>query len=122
MKLRFFQGDTIEITFQAFKNKSGNQVWNLSDCDIRFQMSRGDTIIKKASDSVIGGDNEQIEVLNEETGTFMIKIPKEESENITPGLYSFAIQITTDDSKKSTIMSDDLTIEAQQIKWEDLDE
>jgi len=115
----FIKGDTIELQFQLFKNKCTNEYWNLLNHEIRFQLN---TPIKiyKATENVTGGSATQISLVDAVHGIFLVTITYTESGSITPGDYTYEIQITTPtpDSKKYTVLQSSLRIIDEVITWE----
>lgn len=115
----FIKGDTIELQFQLFKNKCTNEYWNLLNHEIRFQLN---TPIKiyKATANVTGGSDLQISLVDAVHGIFLVTITHTESSGITPGDFSYEIQITTPapNSQKFTVLQSSLRIIDESITWE----
>ena len=116
----FIQGDTIELQFQLFKDKSANEYWNLLYHEIRFQLNTP-TKIYKATANVSGGSDEQINLVDAAKGIFLVIITHTESTNIISGDYTYEIQVTTPapNSKKYTVLQSSLRILNESITWED---
>jgi len=120
----FIKGDTVELQFQLFKNKATNEYWDLINHEIRFQLN---TKIKiyKATANVVGGSDYQIAILDATHGIFLVTIDHAESDEITPGDYTYEIQVTTpvittaSDAKKFTVLQSSLRIVNESINWED---
>jgi hypothetical protein len=115
----FIKGDTIELQFQLFKDKSNNVKWNLLNHEIRFQL---DTSVKiyKATANVSGGSDEQISLVDAVNGIFLVTITHTETTAIDPADYTYEIQVTTPtpDSKKYTVLQSSLRILNEAITWE----
>lgn len=115
----FIKGDTIELQFQLFKDKSTNEYWNLLNHQIRFQLNT-EPKIYKATANVPGGGDDQISLVDAVKGIFLVSITHTESSGITPGDYTYEIQITTPapDSKKYTVLQSSLRVLDEFITWE----
>ena len=116
----FIKGDTIELQFQLFKDKSNNEYWNLLNHEIRFQLNTK-TKIYKATENVTGGSDDQIVLVNATQGIFLVTITCEESALIIPGDYAYEIQITTPSPniQKFTVLQSSLRILNESIAWGD---
>jgi len=115
----FYRGDSIDLEFQLFRDKSTNTYWNLTSHQIRFQLNNGTTPIKKATANVSGGHVNQIEVTNAAQGIFIVKISKTESV-LSPGDYSFEIEVTTPAPalQRFTVLQSEIRIISDNITWE----
>jgi len=121
----FFQGDTIDLQFQLFKNKCTNEYWDLTDYKIRFELVDGTTTIKKATANVSGGGDDQIAIINPTQGIFIVTITSEESTTLKPDDYKFQIQVESPSTgsgilgKKYTVSQDSIRILPALITWTD---
>jgi len=113
----YFQGDTIDFTFQLWKDKKNREYWNLNNVQIRFQANKDSILIKKATSNVIGGSNNQIKVLDALKGLFLVNISKEESENLNIGVYDFEIELTDQENNRFTVLNSKFSISQDKIKW-----
>jgi len=119
----FIKGDTIELEFQLFKNKSTNEYWDLLNHEIRFQLNTK-VKIYKATANVSGGSDEQIGLVNATQGIFLVTITHEESSVIVPGDYTYEIQITTPSpgsglsGNKFTVLQSSLRVLNESITWD----
>lgn len=115
----FIKGDTIELQFQLFKDKSTNEYWNLLNHQIRFQLNTP-TKIYKATANVTGGSDLEIALVDAVHGIFLVTITHTESAIIIPGDYTYEIQVTTPapDSKKYTVLQSSLRIVDESITWD----
>jgi hypothetical protein len=116
----FYRGDTLELEFQLFKNKSTNEYWDLTDTEIRFELHQDSKSIKKATANVVGGSDNQISIIDESKGIFLIVITSEESTLLPSADYVFEIQITTLENNRYTILHDSLRILPELISWEEI--
>jgi hypothetical protein len=116
----FYKGDTLELQFQIFKNKTNNEYWNLTNYKIRFELQIDDSHIKKATENVTGGSDEQITILDALEGSFIINISASESKNLPVGDYNISIQIESEEGKKYTVVTDKIRILPAQIDWESI--
>ena len=114
----YYRGDTIELSFQLYKDSSTGELWDLTDCEIRFQVSNKDVILKKATANIFGGSNEQILIVDVLKGKFLVGITKDESSKFNPGTYTFEIEITTPENKRFTVFKDSFNIVKDSIDWE----
>jgi hypothetical protein len=120
----FIKGDTIELQYQLYKNKCTDEYWNLLNHEIRFQLNTP-TKIYKATSNVEGGGTEQISLIDAEHGIFLVTITYTESAGITPGDYTYEVQVTTPspgtgiDGKKYTVLQSSLRVIDESIDWED---
>jgi hypothetical protein len=115
----FIKGDTLEMQFQLFKNKTTNEYWNLLNHEIRFQLNTP-TKIYKATENVSGGSALQISLVNAVQGIFLVTVTHTESAGITPGDYTYEIQVTTPspNPQKFTVLQSSLRIVDESITWE----
>lgn len=113
----YYKGDTIELKYQLYKDKSLNECWNLTDNKIRFQINNK-TVIKKATANVVGGSDEQIKIIDASKGIFLVIILKEESSALDVGTSDFEIQVDTAEGKRFTVLVDKLAIKKEIIIWE----
>lgn len=113
------KGDTIELQFQLFKDKSTNEYWNLLNHQIRFQLNTP-TKIYKATANVTGGSDAQISLVNATQGIFLVTITPTQSASIVPGDYSYEIQVTTPSPtiNKYTVLQSSLRVVDESITWE----
>lgn len=116
----FIKGDTIELEFQLFRNKSTNEYWNLTGNDIRFQLN-STPAIKKGSENVPGGSNEQISILDATKGQFRVTIAKDESSELSVQDYNYEVEITTDTGARYTVLQSSLRIVEESINWEEIE-
>lgn len=115
----FIKGDTLEMQFQLFKDKCTNEYWNISNHEIRFQLNT-ELKIYKATANVTGGSDAQISIVNAVEGIFLITITHTETTAMTPGDYTYEIQITTPapNVQKFTVLQSSLRIVDESITWE----
>jgi hypothetical protein len=119
--LNYFQGDTIEQEFKLWENRKLNLPLNLTGYEIRFQLQGKDTRnrnikLKKATANVVGGSNNQILLTNAQSGTFVVTISKEESQQLLIGKYLYEIELTKGDYRK-TFVQNEIIIESTLINW-----
>lgn len=117
----YYKGDSIELEFQLYRNKSINQYWDLTNHQIRFQLGTGTNAIKKATANVSGGSNSQIEITNAVQGIFIIRILKTETSNLATGNdYDFEIEVTTPAPAYSryTVLQAELRLLPEMITWD----
>ena len=116
----YIKGDSIDLEFQLFLDKSTNTYWDLTNHQIRFQINS--TIpLKKATANVTGGGDDQILITNPLQGLFTIFIKKTESNELTPEDYTFEIEITTPspENLRYTVLQSSLRILSDSIEWTD---
>jgi hypothetical protein len=116
----YYQGDTLELEFQLFKNKTANEYWDLTGAKIRFELHIASISIKKATENITGGSDDQIRLLDASKGIFLIVITKEESASLFPQDYNFEIQIDTAEDNRYTVLSDSLRILPNLIDWSEI--
>jgi hypothetical protein len=114
----FYQDDSIELEFQLFKNKTNKEAWDLTNYKIRFQLGNGKTIIKKSTANVNGGSDDEIQITDAVNGGFVVMIDTEETKDLEPTYYEFAIQIESPEGKKITVITDTIKILKRIIDWE----
>lgn len=114
----FYRGDTIELEFQQYQNKTNNTFWNLTNHQIRFSLKYNENLIKKATSNISGGSSNQINVIDAEKGKFLVIINKDESKLLEPGEYVYEIEITTPENKRYTVLQHKLKILSHIIDWE----
>ena len=90
----YYKGDSVELEFQLWVDKSKGTYWDLTNHQIRFQLN-SPTPIKKATANVSGGGDDQINITNAAQGLFVVIITKAETDLINPGDYEFEVEITT---------------------------
>lgn len=118
----FFRGDTIKLLFQLFKDESKTNYWNLTDNEIRFQLTSGSVVIKKATANVTGGSDEQIYIVNASRGLFEIIIEATESSTLSAGEAKYEIQVTNENNEIYTVLQGIITIKEDLIQWTALTE
>jgi len=116
----FFTGDTVELQFQLFKNKSNNEYWDVSGAKIKFELHLDGVSIKKATSNVVGGGDEQIHIIDAESGSFLVVIPAVQTQLVAPREYNFQIQIITADNKVYTVIQDTIRLIEALIKWDSI--
>lgn len=114
----YYHGDTIELSFQLYKDASVGELWDLTDCEIRFQLTGKENTLKRATPNVSGGSNGQILILNAIKGLFLVRVSKEESKELTIGVYAFEIEITTPEGKRFTVFKGSINLVKDAIDWE----
>lgn len=112
----FYRGDTIEMEFVLYRNKSAGEYWDLTNHQIRFQLN-GPTTIKKATANVTGGGNDQILVEDAVHGKFLVIITKTESDTLTPNDYDYEIEVTTPEATRFTVLQNQIRIMQDMITW-----
>jgi len=119
----FIKGDTIELQFQLFRDKSTNTYWDLTNHQIRFQLNSTPKIYK-ATANVDGGSIDQIVLVDAAKGIFIVTLTYGESDTLNPGDYTYEIQVTTPapDEKKYTVLQSSLRILDEVINWDDVPE
>jgi len=117
----YFRGDTIEMSFQLYRDKSENEYWDLTGAQIRFELRNGAKKIKKGSVLVTGGSDEQIQIINAAQGSFIVYITKDESIELAVGTYQFEIEVTTSEGKRYTVLQDKLSIKEHYITWQNVE-
>jgi len=111
-----YKGDTIDLEFQLYKDKSKNEYWDLTNYQIRFEL-HNNVKVKKATANVTGGSDNQIIVTDFLHGNFLVTINSEESSTLIPGDYNIEIQITSPQGKVYTVFSGGLRILPELIDW-----
>lgn len=116
----YTKGDTINQEYQLFHNKCTNEYWNLTDYQIRYELTNGTITIKKATANVVGGSIDEIEITNAIQGIFIVKIPATESEDLTVGDYDFEVEVTSIiTNQKTTVGKGKIRIVPEIIDWTD---
>ena len=115
----FIKGDTIDLQFQLFKDKSTTEYWDLTNHEIRFQLNTP-TKIYKATANVTGGSDEQISLVDAGKGIFLVSVTFTESAGLVSGDYTYEIQVTTPspNPQKYTVLQSSLRIVDESITWE----
>lgn len=118
-----YKGDTIELLYQLYKDKSKDEYWDLTDYKIRAVVFDDNNIrVKLGTSNVTGGSNDEINIITADKGIFLITISEEISETLIPKDYGFAIQIESPEGKKTTILFDYIRIKKALIDWENINE
>jgi hypothetical protein len=114
----YYQNDSIELSFEIYKDKVKKLKWDLTDYKIRFELKNSLSRIKKSSEGVIGGSDDEIKITSAEAGEFTVFIPTSESKNLEAADYTYAIQIESPEGNKKTVVQDALRILPALITWE----
>jgi len=115
----FIRGDTVDLQFQLYKDKATTEYWDLTNHEIRFQLNTPAKIYK-ATANVTGGSDEQISLIDADKGIFLVSVTFTESASITPGDFTYEIQVTTPapNPQKYTVLQSSLRIVNESITWE----
>ena len=114
----FYKGDSIELEFILFKDKSSGEYWDLTGWEIVFVLLSS-PVIKKTTSGINGGSEEQIKILNAEQGTFLVSILSTETIGLTAQDYPFGIQIRNiSENKKMIVVKDFLRINDSGITFD----
>lgn len=115
MLAEFFRGDTLEIFIQIADNN--NTPIDLTNWEIRAHITNTAPInIKKATKNVLGGNDNQIQVLDT-IGNIKIIVEKELSSTMNPGHYQIEVEITSPNGYRRTVVSDSILIKQDIINW-----
>lgn len=115
-----FRGDTWIFEYQVLDYD--NNPIDVTDWEIRAEISKGEVSLKKANKNVSGGHDSQIEVLDSQ-GNIKITFKKVETDDLEVGNYKFEVEITSTpdaygNKHRFTIISDTLKIVSDLIRWD----
>lgn len=118
---KYYKGDTLELVYTLYRDKANNELWDLTGHQIRFELYRDSTSIKKATANVSGGSIAQINILDAVNGLFMVTINALESVTLTANTeYLIEIQVTDIVSVPNivtTVYNGKLFISPERITW-----
>jgi len=111
----FWTGDTWEFEYQIVDSKK--IPLDVTDWEIRAEIYKSGVSIKKANSKVVGGSNSQIAILDT-NGTILITVDYSETLNLAEGIYKIEVEITSPTDKKFTVISDNINVRRDKIRWE----
>jgi hypothetical protein len=111
------RGDTFNVEYHVFKDDCHKTPLDLTNFQIRYELTNDKIIIKKATANVSGGNINQIEIIDAINGIFEVKIPASETVNLVKGDYEFEIEFTSGANEITTAPRGKTRVLDELIDW-----
>jgi len=110
-----YRGDTWEFFIEVYD--SDDNLMDLTDYQIRAELTNKIVSIKKATSNVVGGSDDEIKITG--LGKFKIVFDKTETSSLNKGSYTLEVELTAPDGTRQTILRDNIFVEEDIITWEE---